>query len=77
MGRVLQRYSLTITLTLANTRIAAPDDSGAAIVFQRGPLPRQLVVVIAVRAAVMAATMTFRISSQMFLFFMAFLVLSG
>ena len=31
----------------------------------------QLVVVMAVRAAVIAATMTFRISSQMFLFFMA------
>ena len=31
----------------------------------------QLVVVMAVRAAVMAATMTFRISSQMFLFFIA------
>lgn len=39
---------------------------------QIGPKPMQLVVVIAVRAAVIAATMTFRISSQMFLFFMAF-----
>ena len=30
------------------------------------------VVVMAVRAAVMAATMTFRMTSQMFLFFIAF-----
>ncbi len=39
--------------------------------FQNGPLPMQEVVVMAVRAAVMAATMTFRMISQTFLFFMA------
>ena len=41
---------------------------------QIGPKPMHEVVVMAVRAAVIAATMTFRISSQMFLFFMACLV---
>ena len=34
----------------------------------------QLVVVMEVRAAVNAATMTFRMSSQMFLFFMVYKV---
>ena len=39
---------------------------------QNGPRPRQEVVVMAVRAAVMAATRTLRITSQMLFFFMAF-----
>lgn len=41
---------------------------------QNGPQPRHDVVVMAVRAAVIAATMTLRMTSQMFLPFIVFVL---
>ena len=56
-------------------RKALPYSGGLRILPQNGPLPMQLVVVMAVRAAVIAATMTFRITSHTFLLFISSSVL--